>query len=63
MSQVLKQLVGDNIDDTNLNAIVTQTIKEADGDHDGRISRVEFEKVRVLTMGVVLLRYGGLQDY
>lgn len=40
--QVLKMMVGDNLDNIQLQQIVDKTILEADKDHDGRISFEEF---------------------
>mmetsp|Transcript_8543 Transcript_8543/g.11534 ORF Transcript_8543/g.11534 Transcript_8543/m.11534 type:complete len:184 (-) Transcript_8543:47-598(-) len=40
--QVLKMMVGDNLDDTQLQQIVDKTILEADKDKDGKISFDEF---------------------
>ena len=43
--QVLKMMVGDNLDDTQLQQIVDKTILEADKDKDGKISFEEFVQV------------------
>lgn len=41
--QVLKMMVGTNLNDTQLQQIVDKTIMEADRDGDGKISFSEFE--------------------
>jgi Ca2+-binding EF-hand superfamily protein len=48
ISQVLKMMVTDGISDAQLSFIVDQTIKEADGDGDGKISFDEFAQVSLL---------------
>jgi serine/threonine-protein phosphatase 2B regulatory subunit len=42
LSAVLRMMVGDNIDDDMLHRVVQKVFKDADKDHDGRISREEF---------------------
>ena len=41
--QVLKMMVGDNLNEVQLQQIVDKTILEADLDRDGRISYEEFK--------------------
>lgn len=41
--QVLKMMVGDNLNDVQLQQIVDKTILEGDEDKDGRISFEEFK--------------------
>jgi len=43
--QVLKMMVGSNLDDVQLQQIVDKTILEADLDRDGKISYEEFKKM------------------
>eukprot|EP00123_Amoebidium_parasiticum_P019654 comp29152_c0_seq1/m.47221 comp29152_c0_seq1/g.47221 ORF comp29152_c0_seq1/g.47221 comp29152_c0_seq1/m.47221 type:complete len:179 (-) comp29152_c0_seq1:588-1124(-) len=43
--EVLKMMVGDNLSDEQLQQIAAQTIREADTDGDGKISREEFYQV------------------
>lgn len=43
--QVLKMMVGDNLNDIQLQQIVDKTILEGDDDRDGRISYEEFKKM------------------
>mmetsp|Transcript_19249 Transcript_19249/g.28667 ORF Transcript_19249/g.28667 Transcript_19249/m.28667 type:complete len:196 (+) Transcript_19249:25-612(+) len=43
--QVLKMMVGDNLDEVQLQQIVDKTILEADKDKDGRISFDEFKQM------------------
>lgn len=45
--QVLKMMVGSNLNDVQLQQIVDKTIIEADEDKDGRISFEEFCKVKL----------------
>eukprot|EP00730_Choanoeca_flexa_P018184 TRINITY_DN8829_c0_g1_i1.p2 TRINITY_DN8829_c0_g1~~TRINITY_DN8829_c0_g1_i1.p2 ORF type:complete len:105 (+),score=10.11 TRINITY_DN8829_c0_g1_i1:563-877(+) len=47
--QVLKMMVTDGISDAQLSFIVDQTIKEADGDGDGKISFDEFAQILAKT--------------
>jgi len=42
---VLKSMVGNNLNDTQLQEIVDKTILEADEDKDGKLSFEEFTKV------------------
>jgi hypothetical protein len=44
--QVLKMMVGSNLNDVQLQQIVDKTILEADLDKDGKISFDEFVKVK-----------------
>lgn len=44
--QVLKMMVGSNLNDIQLQQIVDKTILEGDQDKDGRISFDEFKRVR-----------------
>ena len=44
--QVLKMMVGSNLNDIQLQQIVDKTILEGDQDKDGRISFEEFKRVR-----------------
>jgi serine/threonine-protein phosphatase 2B regulatory subunit len=43
--QVLKMMVGDNLNDVQLQQIVDKTILEGDEDRDGRISYEEFKRM------------------
>lgn len=43
--QVLKMMVGDNLNDVQLQQIVDKTILEGDADGDGRISFEEFKNM------------------
>ena len=43
--QVLKMMVGDNLNDVQLQQIVDKTILEGDEDKDGRISFEEFKSM------------------
>ena len=43
--QVLKMMVGSNLDDVQLQQIVDKTILEADQDRDGKISYEEFKRM------------------
>ena len=47
--QVLRQLVGENLTEGQLQQIAEQTIKEADADKDGKIGFSEFQRVRRVT--------------
>ncbi len=47
--QVLKIMVGNNLNDVQLQQIVDKTILEADKDKDGKISFEEFVNVRSLS--------------
>lgn len=42
---VLKSMIGDNLEDVQLQQIVDKSIMEADEDRDGKISFLEFQKM------------------
>ena len=43
--QVLKMMVGNNLNDVQLQQLVDRTIIKADKDHDGKISFEEFQEM------------------
>jgi serine/threonine-protein phosphatase 2B regulatory subunit len=45
---MLKTMVGDNLEDIQLQQLVDRTIMQGDGDHDGKLSFDEFSQVRLL---------------
>lgn len=48
--QVLKIMVGNNLNDVQLQQIVDKTIIEADKDKDGKISFEEFVNVNIISL-------------
>jgi hypothetical protein len=45
---MLKTMVGDNLEDAQLQQLVDRTIMQGDADHDGKLSFAEFSQVRVI---------------
>ncbi len=42
---ILKLMVGDNMNDEQLNKIISKTLTEGDKDEDGKLSKEEFAEV------------------
>ena len=46
--RILKIMVGDNLNDTQLQQLVDRTILQADKDKDGKLSMTEFQTVKIM---------------
>jgi serine/threonine-protein phosphatase 2B regulatory subunit len=52
---MLKTMVGDNLEDAQLQQLVDRTIMQGDADHDGKLSFEEFAQVHNLRLRPALL--------